>query len=698
MAAPRQENSHPHKTNATTAPVPPLYHRPTQKETAFMTNEEKIDLIRPMWRAIYPADKHGGIICPLCGSGNGANGTGISENPKARKPHSLKCFVCDFSGDLIDLYMQEKKIPYLQALTDLCDRLTIHDGDTLPVKRGSEWRRVAYPKNSLLPYYHECQERITDAAAYLESRHISLATAKKFRLGFDPSADPAGKGHPAPRIIIPVTEDHYATRRIDGVAEYAKMDNSCPEKGILNSSALYDSNAVFVTEGPFDAMAISECGGDAIALCSTSGANKLLNKLKNRPTEATLILALDNDEAGKRATKLLAEGLANLNTKYVLFDYLGKDPSDFLALNPIECKKRVNSAATKVIEQNKAPAIEEAQQKAEEAVQDEIYSFLANVASEAYKPLETGFKPFDGLLEGGIVRQQLTILMAAPGSGKTTLCQNIAESLADHGHKVLFYNLEMSRDQMLAKALSYRLAKRNLFYKTGDILAGYKWTEKQYDEITAAAKAYMTGAHRYIRYNPEGVGNDLNQILAHMEKEAEAAARNGEQAPIVFIDYLHLLTVKENGRTPEVAEVIKTAVTRLKEYAVRRNTAVICIAATNREATKSGRVNLSSGRDSSNVEYTADNSISLNYYEIDEGTADAENPADMDRLQSEEFRRVKLRVLKARFSQPGKTENLYFNAAYNTFYSDIDEGARIRGAKPFSTGIKVDGSVQRKRI
>ena len=47
--------------------------------------------IKSSWREFYPADGNGhgkGIICPICGSGSGPNGTGISEK-KGSSSHFL---------------------------------------------------------------------------------------------------------------------------------------------------------------------------------------------------------------------------------------------------------------------------------------------------------------------------------------------------------------------------------------------------------------------------------------------------------------------------------------------------------------------------------------------------------------------------------------------------------------------------------
>ena len=80
--------------------------------------------IRNSWKRFFSADKKGsGIICPLCGSGSGKNGTGITENP--RKPGQLKCWKCDFQGDVLDLIQRQYGADYNGALQMAADQLGI---------------------------------------------------------------------------------------------------------------------------------------------------------------------------------------------------------------------------------------------------------------------------------------------------------------------------------------------------------------------------------------------------------------------------------------------------------------------------------------------------------------------------------------------------------------------------------------------
>ena len=309
--------------------------------------------VRANWRFFYRADrKNKGIECPLCGSGSGKKGTGITENPK--KPGQLSCWQCGFRGDIIDLIMQDHNLDYNAALKEAAAelKLTIDPyrtsaeedfADVAPrgaqeapqsdfngindIKQGrgiktpqrAAQRPAGASVENYTDYYARCGQNLSNPAAisYLQARGISPETAAAYGIGYDPAwISPAAirnqqaKGSewrpPATqRIIMPVTSNHYVARAIspDVKKEFAKMNETGNGKiGIFNTGAVYDgTGAVFVTEGIFDALSIIETGAAAVALNSTSNAEAFIKMLEAEPTQATLVLCMDNDEPGKRA-------------------------------------------------------------------------------------------------------------------------------------------------------------------------------------------------------------------------------------------------------------------------------------------------------------------------------------------------------------------------------------------------------------
>ena len=322
---------------------------------------------------------------------------------------------------------------------------------------------------------------------------------------------------------------------------------------------------------------------------------------------------------------------------------------------------------------------------AAEQEKDILAQFLEDVQTEKFKPYKTGLSFFDKLLEGGVIRQTLLLLMAAPATGKTTLCQQFAEEMAAHGKPVIYINLEMSRDQMIAKSISSRLVKKGIFMSALDIMQGYKWTDEQRRAVIETVEEYRRTVAPNLRYNPDSVGTDLGQIRNYLQKMGNRCKQEGSEAPVIILDYLHLVTSADQ----DVQERIKYTVKVLKDYAIEYNTFCMAISAVNREGAK-GQIRLESGRDSSNLEYTADYQLSLDYYALDKkdrpdvkqylrelqneyGEECGDNRGDqIAALQRMKWRHMLLRVLKGRFCAPGRSARLYFYPAGNSFYGEYD--------------------------
>ena len=317
--------------------------------------------------------------------------------------------------------------------------------------------------------------------------------------------------------------------------------------------------------------------------------------------------------------------------------------------------------------------------------------FMGKVQTEAYKPLKTGMKPLDDLLGGGIQRQALVILTAAPGTGKTALASQVFEAMAAEGTDVVFLNLEMSREQLLARSVS-RIAYRkgNKSISAADVLKGYLWKDNDIrrDAILKAAEEYRSTIAERMHYNPEGMKTTLDSIMKTLEAAGQAAKAAGKPAPVCVLDYLHLITT---DKREEQAEILKKAVAELKAWAIRYDTFVFAISASNRTSNSSGIQSLDSGRDTSAIEYSADIQLSLNYSALakkrkkDNGTEyRASDPNDMALLQKGDAngnREMTVQVLKSRMNAPGRKLHLLFNPAASIFYQ-IDN----HSAPPVNSG------------
>lgn len=313
---------------------------------------------------------------------------------------------------------------------------------------------------------------------------------------------------------------------------------------------------------------------------------------------------------------------------------------------------------------------------------DFFREFVQNIQTDCYVPFQTGMPDFDRLLSGGLRAQELVMLGGAPGIGKTAFTQQLFEGIAAQGTPVLYFNLEMSREQLFARSISRLIAKEGGNVTPAQVMDGNSWTEEQGKRIENACRRYACDVAPYISYNPMiGRTAALSAILGSMTAAAEKAKRSGQKAPAVVLDYLQLI---EGEAKQEQAEVIKRAVKAMKDYAIRYNTFVFVIMANNRESNKSGQASMDSGRDTSAIEYSADTMLQLAY------TASTKKkghgyltPDQILSIEDEELRaRVKsdvtLRVVKKRNGEPGRTMRFYFDGAssrytpFDTRYENYD--------------------------
>ena len=311
--------------------------------------------------------KAGAYICPCCNSGTGKNHTGaLTYYPDKKR------FTCHACSEREGFGRPGQDVLGALRLIWDCTETEVFERIGITLDRSSRTQRTTKstqdsaqePKKYNTPtsqeydtpkdytkYYAECKKQLQnseEAISYLQARGISKETAAAYWIGFDINSDPAQSNHPTPRIILPTCKTHYVARSIDPKTppQWVKMNNKGGSPDIFNKRALDGKEAVFVCEGIFDALSIIEAGAEAIALNSTSNAGRLIEQLQKKRTAATLILCLDNDEAGKKCTETITEGLKRLNISYVIADICQgcKDPNEALQKDRNGFIKAVNEA------------------------------------------------------------------------------------------------------------------------------------------------------------------------------------------------------------------------------------------------------------------------------------------------------------------------------------------------------------------
>lgn len=637
----------------------------------------------------YPLEKsrkagHNMYVCPICGSGHGSSGTGALSLVGRGGRWIARCFAGNCFTD-----KGQDTLGALRTITgksekEVFEMCGYHLGDTPPAVRPPQ--KEAHADRD--PRQHDFSqqikawaERLPGSAGeqYLIGRGFTKETMVRFMLGFNAANN---------SITIPYNKQGtlYSERMISpgNGAKYRKPKGIRTQ--VYNPAALQE-NAVFIVEGELDAIVLMQCGGNAVALGGAQNHSLLIDRIKEHPTNAAIILCMDNDKPGETSAMQLAEKLEAIGcfvingthsimgdqTDESAADYC-KDPND--ALNKYGQDRLSETIASVMAEAKHNRDVSLSEKDAERQKvggAGAVDSFLDAVQTERFKPMPTGITDIDLAIGGGFIRQQLVTLGAAPGVGKTALTQWIFETMAQHGTKTIYLNLEMSREQMIARSLS-RICR----VPPTKILQGYSWSDDERSAVIQAAQRYKAEVAENLIYNPENCSASLDNIIECCEAEAIREEAAGGHAPCVVIDYLQLVTGRDRE---DAAEVIKRAVKELKDFAIRHNTIVYAIIATNRASNKTGETKLESGRDTSALEYSADLALGLSYTLcLDRKGQTAKSK---DELSDEELKLITLSILKSRFGMAGRYADLYFNGETMMFTQVAKGFTPVATSTPF---------------
>lgn len=580
-----------------------------------------------------------GYLCPICGSGGGPNGTGITENPKSHG--HFTCWAgCFENADIIDILGTKYGIDdYNEKLQRACEEFGIFIDET-PESRASEQTKSSTQVQGSFAPSEEFFRRASANLGHTNYRRgISLETLNKFRVGYveqwkHPSVTNSNVPC-SPRLIIPNDDGGYLARDTRGnltenQAKYSKQKVS--PIGLFNSAVLSQSvEPIFVVEAELDALSIIDGGGQAIALSSTTNVKKLLEVVKEKPPTQPLIISLDNDEAGRKAADTLSAGLSEAN----IFSYRHKVPEGYKDANEFLMSDR--EAFCKWVRVGKTPISER------ESVAFRLNDFMATVRKNREgRAIPTGFDNLDNILDGGLY-PGLICLGANSSIGKTTICLETADNVARAGYGVLIFSLEMSSTELIAKSLSRQslVLDMELYGTTSHalttrgILRGiYNDTEKEL--LGKAIEDYSEWGKR-INIS-EGVGNiGVKEITAKVQEYMKA---HKGRPPVVVIDYLQILAPFDVRMTDK--QNTDKAVLELKRLSRDFQIPVIAISSFNRES-YSAPVSMASFKESGAVEYSSDVLIGLQYHGWDyiKGEKDSDRKYRLDKLRDEIEKSVK---------------------------------------------------------
>lgn len=217
----------------------------------------------------------------------------------------------------------------------------------------------------------------------------------------------------------------------------------------------------------------------------------------------------------------------------------------------------------------------------------------------------TGFPRLDRIL-GGLDRGRMSIMLAAPGAGKTTFSNQLAYTIAQSGAPVVYVSFENSADDLTLKQIA-RLAGKS----AGEIRRGRVNPES----LREAYQAFSAGAGQRLFYVTGTTGTTLESVEAGLIRLQRAYP---DTYPVVVVDFLQRLAMSASiaGRGAGLDDMrgrVGLIAQQLRTLALETGSHIWAISSTNREAYNSDKAKpgLASARESGDVEFAADHVITL---------------------------------------------------------------------------------------
>jgi DNA primase catalytic core len=276
------------------------------------------------------------------------------------------CFGCGVSGDVIGFVTRFDRISFGAALQKLAQRAGLElsklmepNGST-PVPLREAPRATVSPEilSKIVEHYHKtfCSRR--DAQEYLEKR--GFAEPNLFRdyqvgyadgslLGLVPKKGELrdqllslgviterGRELLGGCIVVPIP-DPLTGKWVSLYGRGLRTDRHCylpgPFRGVVNYQAAKLSSEIILTESILDAFSFHQAGiKNVIPIYGTNGFTAEHLDLLKQESIRSVVLALDNDEPGQRASKSLKEKIsaAGISVRSVSFPEGVKDANELL--------------------------------------------------------------------------------------------------------------------------------------------------------------------------------------------------------------------------------------------------------------------------------------------------------------------------------------------------------------------------------
>lgn len=439
---------------------------------------------------------------------------------------------------------------------------------------------------------------------------------------------------------------------------------------------------LFIVATTQEAVRVDGMGYTVLDVAGEDPAQVAVN-LAQRPEVSTAIVVLDDQTA-----QVWAGALESAGVPYTVADS-GEYAEAFAAVDDAalsECLRRDYQSAAELDQVAQAEATAKALSKAHVhdtmSVAMEIYGLDQSCVRER---MSTGLDVLDRECGGGLPEGGLTVIGAGSSSGKTTLCNQMADTIAASGTHVLFVTIEQSRHELVAKSLS-RMMRLTPKAHGGYYVASAthitsakdreKWPSDKTDALLNCCARYTQDVAPRMHYFEMDGQPTMEDIRRAYEAVRTSARRAGaEKNPVLFIDYLQLMRAKDDHMTDRKA--VDVNVMELRQLAREMATAVVVISSINRASYTEG-ADMSAFKESGCIEFSSDLALVLQPRDFGNKTKGKSEKEARDKAREamaehkgKAHRECEIVVLKNRGgAMPKEPVPLMFDAMCNLFTCD----------------------------
>ena len=609
------------------------------------------------------------------------------------KTNLFKCFSTGKTGNIYNLlldldYNHEEAIDLLNEFLEQRNIKIKKSGQPdergSPEKENKKDNEEIQPKINFKPLYDEGVREISkDKNNLFTSRGISREIQEKYKLGYiakgfneivkaykkeygekTPFAEKPNKNLDNYKYIIPITEDYFLLRSDIPDIKPKEYKLTGYTSKLFNERYLnMENEIIFICEGIFDSLSLEELGYKSISLGGVMNQNKLIEQLHKKNI---FVLALDNDKSGKTATESLKEKFQSKSQLSMVFEFdeKYKDINEYL----IADKKALKNRLSEFIKDIEGHA--ERLKKPDLTIY-RLEEYLKELETNKEKPaIKTNFGPLDDYLSGGL-HTGLYVIGAVSSLGKTTFINQLTDDIAKNGYDVLFFSLEMGRNEIISKSLSremFRKAKDKSLPLSALEIQNLRFhgiaeqMKKQRELLREAIKEYGNSA-RHVSIIEGGFDTGVNEIKEIIERYISL----NKTKPIVVIDYLQILKQSSNFFSDKQA--VDHNITQLKKLSRNNDLVIFVVSSFNRDSYLTP-VSFASFKESGAIEYTADVVFGLELSIVKTFTGKGgkeDREKAINEAKSKGERELDLVTLKNRFGSPYFRINMTYYPKFNLF-------------------------------